>query len=83
VLVQTDDVVEELTGAAEDSVGVVREADGEVALFDGLEDLDEVLDLEAASGGQPVPFRDGYVGVERTFGQLRSLARLPPPEGMG
>jgi hypothetical protein len=78
VLVETDDVVEKLTRSAEDSVRVVREADGEVALLDGLEHLDEVLDLESASGGQAVPFGDGHVGIESALGKLRPFSGFPP-----
>ena len=58
---------------------MVRKADREVALLDRLEHLHEVLDLDAAAGGQTIPFRDRHVRVERTFGQLCPLPKPRVP----
>ena len=64
---------QELAGPAEDPVGVVREANREVALLHRLERLHQMLDLDAASRRQAVPFRDGHIGVERALGELGAL----------
>ena len=62
VLVEADDVVEELSGAAEHPVLVALEADGEVALLHRLEDLDELLDLGPAPASRADPIRSPCVG---------------------
>ena len=65
VLVQADDVVEELADAAEDAVLRVFEADVEIALLHGLQDLEQVLDLVATVGRKAVPLSHGDGAADR------------------
>ena len=76
VLVEADDVVEELAYAAEDAGFLVLEADGEIALLDRLQKLDQVLDLDPTRRREAVPFGDRNAGVERALRDRGALLRI-------